>query len=245
VSDVTEDGFLNGRLKLRQPKRGFRAGLDAVMLAAAVPARAGETALELGAGVGTASLCVALRTGCDVTGLEIDPQLADLANQNAALNAMADRARFETADALAWASDRRFDHVFCNPPFHDDTGQRSPDAQRARALRDAGALKDWVRSGLEHVASKGSFTIVLRADRLKEVLAALPSNGVTIYPPNGVTIYPLLPHEGEAPKRVIVQIRNGSSAPQVCLSGLILHKADGAYTPEADDILRGGKGLTF
>ena len=237
MSDVTEDGFLNGLLKLRQPKRGFRAGLDAVMLAAAVPARAGETALELGAGVGTASLCVALRTGCDVTGLEIDPQLADLANQTATLNAMADRARFETADGLVWATDRRFAHVFCNPPFHDDTGQRSTDAQRARALRDAGTLKDWVRSGLEHVASKGSFTIILRADRLKEVLAALPSNGVTIYP--------LLPHEGEAPKRVIVQIRNGSSAPQVCLSGLILHKADGAYTAEADDVLRGGKGLTF
>jgi tRNA1(Val) A37 N6-methylase TrmN6 len=94
VSDVTEDGFLNGRLKIRQPKRGFRAGLDAVMLAAAVPARAGETALELGAGVGTASLCIAFRTGCDVSGLEIDPQLAALANQNAARNAMSDRARF-------------------------------------------------------------------------------------------------------------------------------------------------------
>jgi tRNA1(Val) A37 N6-methylase TrmN6 len=237
VSDVTEDGFLNGRLKLLQPRRGFRAGLDAVMLAAAIPARAGETALELGAGVGTASLCLAWRTGCDVTGLEIDPQLTGLANQNAALNAMAERAGFLTADALTWVPERRFDHVFCNPPFHDDTGQRSPDAQRARALQDAGTLKDWVRSGLKHVVPKGSFTIILRADRLSEALAALPSEGVTTYP--------LLPREGEAPKRVIVQVKSGSSAPHVRLTGLVLHKSDGTYTGDADDVLRGRKALSL
>lgn len=234
MRDLTEDGFLNNRLKLRQPKRGFRAGLDAVMLAAAVPAAAGETALELGAGVGTASLCVALRTGCDVTGLEIDPQLTDLANQNAALNAMADRVRFEAADALTWTSDRRFDHVFCNPPFHDDTGLRSPDAQRARALQDAGTLKDWVRSGLKHVASKGSFTIIIRADRSGEVLAALPSKGIGIFP--------LRPRAEDPPKRIIVQWSDGGGGlPQS--PGLILHQPDGRYTCEADAILRGASPL--
>lgn len=234
MSDVTEDGFLNGQLKVRQPKRGFRAGLDAVMLAAAVPARAGDTALELGAGVGTASLCVAFRTGCDVTGLEIDLQLVDLANQNAALNAMADRVRFEAVDALAWASDRLFDHVFCNPPFHDDTGQRSPDAQRARALQDAGTLKDWVRSGLKLVASKGSFTIILRADRSGEVLAMLPSKGVRIFP--------LLPRADAPPKRIIVHWSDGGGGlPQS--PGLVLHQEDGRYTPEADAILRGACAL--
>lgn len=236
MNAITEDGFLNGQLTLRQPKRGFRAGLDAVMLAAAVPARAGETALELGAGVGTASLCVAFRTNCDVTGLEIDPQLTKLANQNAALNAMAERVRFETADVLAWAPDRRFDHVFCNPPFHDDTGQRSPHAQRARALQDAGTLKDWVRSGLKHVASKGSFTIILRADRSGEVLAALPSKGVSIFP--------LLPRADAPPKRIIVRWSDGvGGMPQS--RGLVLHKADGTYTAEADDVLRGRRGLAF
>lgn len=230
----TEDGFLNNQLKLRQPKRGFRAGLDAVMLAAAIPARAGETALELGAGVGTASLCVGFRTECDVTGLEIDPQLTDLANRNAALNAMADRARFETADALTWSADRRFDHVFCNPPFHDDTGQRSPNAQRARALQDAGSLKDWVRSGLKHVASKGSFTIILRADRSGEALAMLPSKGVRIFP--------LRPRVDQPPKRIIVQWSDGGEGtPQS--PGLILHQPDGRYTPEADAILRGASAL--
>jgi tRNA1(Val) A37 N6-methylase TrmN6 len=236
VTPITEDGFLNGRLHLRQPKRGFRAGLDAVMLAAAVPAMAGDTALELGAGVGTASLCLALRTGCDVTGLEIDPQLTDLANQNAALNGMADRVRFESADVLTWTSGHRFDHVFCNPPFHDDTGQNSPDAQRSRALQDAGKLRNWVRTGLQHVASKGSFTIVVRADRSEEVLAALP--------PVGVRAFPLLPRAGELPKRIIFRWLEGESEESARQStGLILHQANGGYTPEADAVLRGAAPL--
>ena len=225
----TEDGFLNSRLRIRQPRQGFRAGLDAVMLAAAVQAVAGEAALELGAGVGTASLCLAARTQCSVTGIEIDPDLVEMANQNAALNALSPRVGFLLGDALA-AGDAKFDHVFTNPPFHDDTGQRSPDAQRARALQDAGSLKDWVRSGLNRIASKGCFTIILRADRLEEVLSAMPGTGAYIFP--------LLPRAGEAPKRVIVQWREGRNEAHLRLEGLILHQPDGRYTPEADAILR-------
>lgn len=229
MSTITEDGFLNGRLKLRQPKHGFRAGLDAVMLAAAVPAGTDDRCLELGAGVGTASLCLAARAGCRVTGIEIDPELTGFANQNAALNAMADRVGFEHGDALV-TGEGTFDHVFCNPPFHGSEGQTSPNAQKARALQDEGTLKDWVRSGVERVASKGSFTVIVRADRLDEVLSALPAMGVHIFP--------LLPRAGEAPKRIIVRYCNGSEAKPTRLPGLILHRADGRYTPEADAILR-------
>jgi len=230
VSAITEDGFLNGRLRVRQPRRGFRAGLDAVMLAAAVPAGVGEMALELGAGVGTASLCLAARSGCDVTGIEIEPELVDLANQNAALNEVSGRVRFEIGDALNLVLERTFDHVFCNPPFHDDSGQRSSDVLRARALQDAGTLKNWVRNSLDHVASKGSFTIILRANRLGEVLEVLPQAGVYIFP--------LLPHAGEPPKRVIVQWRQTRRGRRARLQGLVLHQTNGRYTPEADTLLR-------
>ncbi len=233
-SHVTEDGFLNRRLTLRQPAKGFRAGLDAVMLAAAVPATEGEEALELGSGVGTASLCLALRTGACVRGIEIDPVLVGLSMENAALNAMAGRVTFEAGDALA-PRGQRFAHVFTNPPFHDDSGQRSPNAGRARALQDSGSLKDWVRSGLEQVAAEGSFTIILRADRLREVRAVLPDSGITIFP--------LLPRAGVAPKRVIVQWRAGRTGAPVTREGLVLHTADGRYTVEADAILRGAAGL--
>jgi len=230
----SEDGFLGRQLTLRQPVAGFRAGLDAVMLAAAVPARAGETALELGAGVGTASLCLAHRTGCAVRGIEIDPELVALAQWNAQRNAMADRVVFEAGDALALRG-AVFDHVFCNPPFHDERGRSSPDVGRARALHDGGSLKDWVKSGLEQVAPHGSLTIILRADRVGEVVEVLPERG-------GI-VFPLLPRAGALPKRVIVQWRGGRDAALWTQAGLVLHLADGKYTDEADSILRGTSGL--
>lgn len=234
MTQFSEDGFLGRQLTLRQPVAGFRAGLDAVMLAAAVPARAGETALELGAGVGTASLCLAHRTGCRVRGIEIDPELVALAQGNAERNAMADRAAFEVGDALALRGGV-FDHVFCNPPFHDARGRSSPDAGRARALQDGGSLKDWVRSGLEQVAAHGSLTIILRADRMDEVVEVLPERGTVVLP--------LLPRAGAPPKRVIVQWRGGRDAPLVTQAGLVLHLADGRYSEMAEAILRGTAAL--
>src|SRR6185503_18916600 len=128
------DTFLDGRVKARQPDSGFRSGTDAVLLAAAVPAKAGETALELGAGAGTASLCLAARVpGVAVTGVEIDQGLAALAGKNAAASGF--EARFEAADvfALPAALKRDFDQVFATPPLHGE-GAVPPDPARARAL---------------------------------------------------------------------------------------------------------------
>ncbi len=208
------------------------------MLAAAVPAVAGEHGLELGAGAGTASLCLAARiAGLDVTGVEIDPMLADLANANAAANAMA-KVRFVAADIfdLPPALRGQFGQVFCNPPFHGE-GTAPPDAGRAGALRDEGRLRDWLKLGLQRTASGGYFTAILRADRLDEALSALPAGGVRVFP--------LWPRAGATAKRVILQVRVGSRAPLALLPGLVLHQADGAWTPEADAVLRCGMALAL
>jgi tRNA1(Val) A37 N6-methylase TrmN6 len=233
--------FLNGRVVVRQSETGFRAGLDAVMLAAAVPATVsggdGEV-LELGAGAGTASLCLASRqSAVKVIGLEIDPDLAELANANAAANGMTGRVTFAEADIfdLPATYRRPFNHVVCNPPFHGDDGQAAPDPAKARALQDGGTLPGWLEVGLKRTASGGTFTTILRADRLGEALAALPERGVTVFP--------LWPKAGVAAKRVILQVRQGSRAPLVVAAGLVLHRDDGSYTPEADAVLRDGLGL--
>ena len=231
------DTFLDGRVRVAQPDTGFRAGLDAVMLAASVPARSGETALELGSGVGTVSLCLAARVPGVVTiGVEQDADLVRLAGENAAANGV--DARFIAADIFALPTElkRDFDQVFCNPPFHGE-GQVSPDAARARALMDGGRLSDWLKLGLQRTVSGGYFTAILRADRLNEALAALPDRGTCAFP--------LWPHAGEAPKRVIVQARKGSSAPFALLPGLVLHSADGGWTTESDAILRRGEALAL
>ena len=229
--------FLDGRVKAAQPADGFRSGLDAVMLAAAVPAQAGLSALELGAGSGVASLCLLARVpGLAVTGVERDAGLAALAQRNAEANDAA--ARFVAADIFALPPDlkRDFHQVFANPPFHGE-GQASPDAARAAALQDGGRLGDWLALGLQRTVSGGHFTAMLRTDRLNEALAALPERGVLAFP--------LWPRAGVAPKRVIVQARKGSGAPFALLPGLILHREDGSWTPEADAVLRCGAALAL
>ena len=231
--------FLGGRVEIRQPENGFRAGLDAVMLAAAVPAAGGEAVLELGAGAGTASLCLAARASCAVTGLEIDPALVALAAENADANRFQDRVRFMTGDVFNLPSELRrdFAHILCNPPFHDAMGLASPDAARARALMDAGRLADWLAAGLKRTASGGTYTCILRADRMGEALAALP--------PTGVRVLPLWPRAGQPAKRLIIQVRKGSGVAFALLPGLVLHREDGSYTPEADAILRDGAALAL
>ena len=229
---TTEDRFLDGRVTVRQPAAGFRAGLDAVMVAAAVPAASGDTVLELGSGSGTASLCLAGRIGdCTITGVELDHDLVELARENAAANSMAGRVSFLKADALGGELRGEFDHVFANPPFHQASGQISPDAGRERAKRDEKGLAAWATAGLKRVRSHGSLTMILRADRMREVLAAVPDAGVIVFP--------LWPRSGEPAKRIIVQVRKGSSAPLETHPGLVLHDATGKYTAQADDVLRG------
>lgn len=237
-ASVTEDRFLGGEVIVRQS--GFRAGLDAVMLAAAVPARAGQDVLELGAGVGTATLCLAWRVDrVRIKGIEIDPALVELAAENAKANEMADRVSFIAADVFALPQPLRrpFDHVFCNPPFHGEEGEAPPDPSRARALQDKGKLSAWLTAGLKRTVSGGTFTLILRADRLGEALAALPDRGVAIFP--------LWPRAGVAAKRVLLQAQQGSRRPVEMQHGLVLHQADGKYTPEADAVLRGGASLAL
>lgn len=241
MSDTTDDRFLGGRVKVRQPLRGFRAGLDAVMLAAAVPANRGEEVLELGAGVGTASLCLASRIeNLMVAGIEIDPALVKLANANAAENGMDARVSFVAGDALAPPEELRqqFDHVFCNPPFHGEENQSSPDEGRALALHDDEVhLAEWFAAGLKRTAPGGSLTVILRADRLSEALCALPQRGVAIFP--------LWPRAGVPAKRILVQARPGARTAFAILPGLVLHEAEGGYTKEADAVLRDGGSLAL
>lgn len=232
--DMT-DTFLDGRVVVRQSETGFRSGLDAVMLAAAVPARAGDKVLELGAGAGTASLCLMARVpGLALTGVEIDPALVALANQNAAANGAT--ARFVTADIFRLPQDLRqdHDHVFCNPPFHDED-RAPPQADRARALMDEGKLSDWLKTGMQRTVSGGFFTVILRTDRLAEALAALGESGVALLP--------LWPRAGMPAKRIILLARKGSRAPLELLPGLVLHQENGAWTSEADLVLRRGNAL--
>ena len=238
--DITEDGFLGCRILARQPVEGFRSGTDAVMLAAAVPASTGDEVLELGSGAGVASLCLVSRVAdCRVTGIDIAPELAALGNENARANKLEECARFEAANVfqLPVHLRREFEQVFCNPPFHHGAGDASPNENRARAVSDREGLVNWIKAGFARVKPDGALTVMLRADRLAEALAAAPQTGTAVFP--------LWPRAGEPAKRVIVQFRKNSRAPFALHPGLVLHGADGRYTPEADAVLRDGVSLAL
>jgi tRNA1(Val) A37 N6-methylase TrmN6 len=234
------DSFLDGRICAQQPESGFRSGTDAVLLAAAVPARKNGSLLELGSGAGIASLCVASRVpDCRITGIEISAALVERAEHNARRNHMETRISFACADALDLPREfrRDFDHVFLNPPFHRTEGMRSPRGERARALRDEGRLGEWLVTGLKRVCARGTLTIIMRADRLDEALRVLPSRGMRVLP--------LWPRAGEAAKRIVLQIRKNTRAPLALFPGLVLHEDDGRYTRTAEDILRGRASLAL
>jgi tRNA1Val (adenine37-N6)-methyltransferase len=232
TADLTVDRFLGGRVTAAQPADGFRAGHDTVLLAAAVPADRNSAVLELGSGAGVASLCLAARVpGARITGIEIDPELVRIANENASRNAVADRVSFMTADISDISmKPGSFDHVFFNPPFHPDTGQISPIGARDRATRDtAGAVAHWTRRALLLARHGGTVTAIVRADRVGDILiAGAGYNGI---------VFPLLPRAGAEPKRTVVRLEttNGTVAID---AGLILHELDGRNTEAAENVLR-------
>jgi tRNA1(Val) A37 N6-methylase TrmN6 len=235
----TEDGFLGKRLSILQPKSGFRAGHDSVLLAAAVPARHGDRILELGSGAGVASLCLASRIKTDLLGIEIDSELVRLGNESARRNALSDHVRFETGEISAERFAAReiglFDHVFFNPPFHPKTGQASPIEARDRAMRDpGGVIPAWIKAAFSVLKPEGTVTLIMRADPLSEVIALCPGHQAVLFP--------LFARDGERPSRIILCLKEGVD--NIALAaGLVLHRADGSPTPEAEAILRGGQGI--
>ena len=240
MTEITADRFLGGKLWVQQPSAGFRAGLDAVVLAASVPARAGEQVLELGSGCGTASLCLAARVpGCDIVGLEIDKNLVGIASGNANMNALADRLHFVTGDVFAppRVLRRVFNHVFANPPFHHSSDPGSTNVLRRHSTHDGAGLSAWLKAGLKRVRPGGTMTMIIRTDRLAEILEGSSAQGTTLLP--------LWARKGEPSKRIIVQARKGSRERLRLLPGLVLHEKDGTYTQTADSILREGSALSL
>jgi tRNA1(Val) A37 N6-methylase TrmN6 len=244
--DITEDAFLGGRLRLRQPRKGHRAGHDAMLLAAATDARPGEHVVEFGAGVGAAAFALARRVAhLDLTLVERDETLIALARENAALNGIACRvlaldveAKAESFSAAGLPPDSAV-RVLMNPPFNDPhRHQPSTDAARRSAHEArASSLEGWVHAARRLLASRGTLTLIWRADGLGEVLAALERGfGRT-------TLLPIHPTPGAAAIRILVQAEKGSSAPLRLLSGLVLNDEAGKPSTRTEAVLRGEETL--
>ena len=245
AGEFTEDAFLGGQLRLRQPRSGHRAGHDAMLLAAATPACPGDRVVEFGAGVGAAGLAVAKRvTGIELVLVEIDATLAGLARGNAAANAIAaDAVVLDVAsDAGAFAAvglgPDSVDVVLTNPPFNDSARHRaSPDKARQLAhVATASTLESWIHAARRILKSGGVLTLIWRADGLAEVLAALDRGF------GSLTILPVHGDAGNPAIRVLVRAIKGGKAPTQILAALVLNDESALPNKRVQDILA-GKGV--
>ncbi|MFQ6774233.1 methyltransferase [Cereibacter sphaeroides] len=245
--ELTSDGFLGGRLTVLQPRRGYRAATDPVLLAAAVPASAGQSVLELGCGAGVASLCLAARVpGLRLAGLELQPAYAALARENAAMNGVALEVVEGDLSAIPAVLRQSFDHVIANPPYYPaGGGTGAADPGRERAMREDTPLATWIEAAVRRLAPRGVLSLIFGADRLPDALAALDGRmGSSV-------LLPLQPREGRPAKRVILQSRKGGRAPFRLLPPFVLHEGaqhDGdreSFSPAAAHILRNGGDFPF
>ena len=243
---VTHDTLLNGRVCLVQPRRGHRAGTDAVLLAAAVDFHGDETVVDVGAGTGAVGLMIAARAPAAwIVLVERDAELAAQCRHNVRLNGVEARTRVLEADILAPAGERRgkglasasADIVVTNPPFLEAGRARaSPDTRRAAAHQlPENGLAQWLRSCSDVLKPKGMLALIHRSDQLAECLRHLQRGF------GGLVVRAIHPRSGEPAVRIVITARKGSRAPLLIAPPLVLHEGDGRFTAEADAIHRGEK----
>lgn len=248
--DTTDDQILGGKLSILQPKEGPRAAIDAIFLAAAVPAVNDESSLVLdaGSGSGVVSLALASRINCvSCTGIDLEHQLVRLAKRNSERNGLSDRVDFLVGDVRAsnlvgsrmTLPREGFDHVVANPPYYiDGSARKSSHKLKDRAhFQGIHELDAWVRFLTSAVRSKGTLTMIHVPEIMIHLLKCLEGRF------GNISIFPLFPKEGKKASRILVQGTKASRAPISLKSGMVLHESDGTYTAQAQEILRDGKAL--
>ncbi len=247
-SALSCNDFLGGKVRLWQPKGGYRAGVDPVLLAASVPAQAGQRVLELGCGAGQVLLCLGARVpGLEMVGVELQPDYAQLARRNSDENNI--KLEVVQGDLTGLPEDlrqRQFDHVLANPPYYS-RGTHSPatDVGRATALGEQTPLSQWIKVAAKRLAPQGYLHMIQRIDRLPEMLTACDGRL------GSIEVLPLAARVGRAPELLILRARKSGRAAFRLHAPLILHQgdrhqADGdSYRPCIAAILRKGDALNW
>jgi len=245
AAETTHDAVLDGRVRLSQPARGYRAGVDAALLAAACDAADGQRVIEAGCGAGAALLAAAVRRpGAHFTGIERDPAALALARENIATNEMAERVDAVAGDVglrFSGLGLQPFDAALANPPFFDDPDAlRGPaEARRGAWMADDG-LEAWLGFLTKAVREGGTITLIHRADRLGDILAGLATKA------GSFQVRPVHPFADAPAKRVLVRAVKTGKAPLSLLPALVLHERDGGkHTDAAEAILRGRAALAW
>lgn len=246
--ELTRDDFLGGAVRVWQPREGYRAGIDPVLLAASIPAQAGETVLELGCGGGAALACLATRvSGITCTGVEMQPAYAALAQRNLDDNALAGTVHCADLSNLpADVKSQRFDHVIANPPYFEDFRAVAARSQE-RAVSRSGALplEKWVSVASKRLKPGGVATFIQRADRLPELMSAFFACL------GALELWPIHPRSARPARLVLLRGRKERKAAFVSHPPLVLHRGEihekdaDSYTDLVSRVLRSANPLPF
>lgn len=238
---TTEGHLLDGRVRYAQPLDGYRTGIEPVLLAASIPAHAGQRVLEAGTGAGAGLLCLAARVpGVRGMGIEVDPAMADLARRNVAANGL-DGTPIMTADIGAWRGDGSFDHAFSNPPWHDPAATLPPGARR-RLATHAGevSIEGWIAALRTALQPGGSLTVLVPARQAVRAMAALQAENF-----GRRTLFPLWPKPDRDAKLALIRGQAAQRGPDRLAPGLLLHNPDGSFSGTAQSVLRDGAALSL
>lgn len=251
MSGTSCDAFLGGKIQIKQPLKGFRAGTDAVFLAASVYGfKKHDHILEVGSGVGTASICLAHRLRdteykIQYTGIDFQADLIDLANENAEMNGLSSVVTFEKADLFHLPKsmrERQFHHILTNPPFYGH-GTLSRSTVKGRVLsfeEETGKdVQAWIKACQKRLKPKGVLTMIHTAERLPDILSALRGGF------GKIEIFPLFTKADKGAKRVLVRAQLDVKTGLILHPGLVLLDDKGKPTPEAEKVAREGNALVW
>ncbi len=237
TTEYTADTLFEGRMRIKQKKSGYRFSIDSVLLAHFELPHSGEAILDLGTGCGVMPLILSSRvSGISITGVEIQPSLAILAQENASLNCSQNPVEIVNADMQEFAQsyhDRPFDRIISNPPYtRKDAGRINPNSERAIARHEISIDLDGVIMTAEKLLrDQGRFTIVYPFSRYEELISVMERRGL---PP--VRIRMVYPRRGDKAIRVLVcSEKNGTSRP-IIEKPLYIYDTAGEYTPEVSQM---------
>ena len=239
-ADETLDAFYHGRVRVLQPKKGYRFAVDAPLLADFIRTRPEDEALEIGTGSGIIALLLSVKPIRRIVAIEVQPGLADLARRNVELNGLNGRIEVVEADLRAYEPGRTFDLVFSNPPYiRGGTGFLSASAEKSAAKHELrGTIRDILGKTAAWLAPGGRACFVYPEKRRRDFLAAADEAGLAARRLRFVH-----PREGEPPNLFLIEMGAASggetgTGPEL-MPPLILYGPDGKYTPAAEAVFSG------
>ena len=244
MNEFTKDSFLGGGIRIWQPKKGYRAGIDPILLAASVNVSAGQKVLDLGCGVGTASFAIGYRVkNVELYGIEIQKVFADLADLNSKENGI--EFQVECANISKLSSNitsKNFDHVIANPPYFDrKSSVRGINVSKEKSFGDTLPISEWLKVAAKRAKPKGFVHFIVRSDRLMEIFTNMPNSL------GSLVITPVISRKNENAKLTILHAKKNGRAGFIISSPIVLHPLKSSsrekYVPEVDKVLRNGTSL--